>query len=142
MKYIFRNRARSTFLAVSLITFVLIVASAIAILNCEHVPGSTIKTPEEALWWAIVTVTTVGYGNYVPITLEGRIVAAILMVAGVGLFGTFTAYIASYFVESSSEVRKEQAKLNVLLSEFKELREEISELRNEIKNILAIAKKN
>ena len=135
MKYIFRNRAKGTFLTVILLTFMLIVISTIAILNCENVSNSTIKTPEEALWWAIVTVTTVGYGNYVPVTLAGRIVATFLMIAGVGLFGTFTAFVSSYFMDHSGEIKKEQVKLDILLKEFKELKSEISELRGELENI-------
>jgi voltage-gated potassium channel len=141
MKYIFRDRAKGTFLAVSLITFVLIVASAIAVLNFEIVQNGTIKTPGEALWWAIVTVTTVGYGDYIPVTLGGRIVAAVLMLAGVALLGTFTAYIANYFVETSLEVRKEQAKLSIIMNEFKELKDDIAELREELKNTKGQKKK-
>ena len=44
-----------------------------------------------------MTITTVGYGDNFPVTTEGRVIAAILMTAGVGLFGTFTAYVASWF---------------------------------------------
>jgi voltage-gated potassium channel len=142
IKYVFKNRAKGTFLTVILVTFLLIVVSSIAMLNCETVPNANIKTAEEALWWAIVTVTTVGYGNYVPVTLAGRIVASVLMIAGVGLLGTFTAYVASYFVDNSSEVRKEQVKLNILLREFKGLREEISELRDELKTAKESRKNN
>jgi voltage-gated potassium channel len=142
MKYIFKNRAKGTFLTVTLLTFVLIVVSSIAILNCETVPNANIKTPEEALWWAVVTVTTVGYGNYVPITLAGRIVATVLMIAGVGLFGTFTAFVSSYFVDSSIEVKKEQVKLDMLLHEFKGLKDEISALRDELENAKEAMKNN
>jgi voltage-gated potassium channel len=46
-----------------------------------------------------VTITTVGYGDKFPVTTEGRLIAALLMTAGVGLFGTFTAFVASWFVE-------------------------------------------
>jgi voltage-gated potassium channel len=133
MKYVFRNRAKGTFLTVALLTFILIVVSTIAILNFETVPNANIKTPEEALWWALVTVTTVGYGDFVPVTFGGRIVASLLMIAGVSLFGTFTAYIASFFVDTSGKIRKEQAKLSILLNEFKEIKEEMTELRNELK---------
>ena len=135
VRHLFRNRAKGTFFTVAMITFVIIIASSIVMLNCEKVPGSNIKTAGDALWWAVVTVTTVGYGNYYPVTIEGRIVAAILMIAGVGLFGTFTAYISSYFVDNSLEVKKEQLKLDELLAEFNELKSEISELKEELKRI-------
>ena len=71
---------------------------AIGILQVEKDPNSNIKTAEDALWWAYVTITTVGYGDKYPVTTEGRLIAVVLMTGGVGLFGTFTAYIASWFV--------------------------------------------
>ena len=94
----------------------MIVFCAIAILKFEKdAKGSTITTAEDALWWAYVTITTVGYGDKVPVTTEGRIIAAALMSVGVGLFGTFTAYVASWFVakkvESDEEEKKAEAEL-------------------------------
>jgi voltage-gated potassium channel len=76
----------------------LIIFSSIAILQVEKDPASNIKSAEDAIWWAYVTITTVGYGDKYPVTTEGRVIAAVLMTAGVGLFGTFTAYVASWFV--------------------------------------------
>lgn len=78
---------------------------------------TTIKLPEEtsrllnyidlAIWWSYVTITTVGYGDKYPVTTEGRIIAMFLMTAGVGLFGTFTAYIASLFVSDNKKEETE-----------------------------------
>jgi voltage-gated potassium channel len=73
-----------------------------------------------AVWWAVLTLTTVGYGDRYPITGEGRAVATLLMVAGVGLFGTFSGYVASWFLVPT-EKRQE--------SEVSELRAEIMALR-------------
>lgn len=77
----------------------MIIFSSIIILQVEKAPGSNIFTAGDALWWAFVTITTVGYGDLYPVTLEGRLVAVILMTTGVGLFGTFTAFVASWFVK-------------------------------------------
>ncbi|MFN3754114.1 potassium channel family protein [Flavobacterium sp.] len=96
--HIFANKAQGAFTSVSIIAILLVIFSAIGILQVETDPNSNIKTAEDAIWWAYVTITTVGYGDKFPVTTEGRIIAAILMTAGVGLFGTFTAYIASWFV--------------------------------------------
>ncbi len=58
-------------------------------------PNGNITTAETTLWWAIQTVSTVGYGDYYPVTAGGRVVAALLMLSGVGLFGTLTAWAAT-----------------------------------------------
>jgi len=84
----------------------MILFSSIAILQVEQDANSNIKTAEDATWWAYVTITTVGYGDKYPVTTKGRIIAALLMTVGVGLFGTFTAYLASWFV---GEGKKEEA---------------------------------
>lgn len=96
--HIFANKAEGAFTSVSVIAILLVIFSAIGILQVENDPNSNIKTAEDAIWWAYVTITTVGYGDKFPVTTEGRIIAAILMTAGVGLFGTFTAFVASWFV--------------------------------------------
>lgn len=96
---VFRNRAKGVFASVAIIALLLIVFSSIAILQVETAPNSNITTAEDAIWWAYVTITTVGYGDKYPVTTEGRFIAAFLMTAGVGLFGTFTAYVASWFVQ-------------------------------------------
>ncbi len=101
VNHIFRNRAQGAFTSVSIIALLLLIFSSIAILQVEDSPNSNIKTAEDALWWAYATITTVGYGDKFPVTTEGRLIAGILMTAGVGLFGTFTAYVASWFVDGS-----------------------------------------
>lgn len=98
VSHIFKNKAQGTFTTVSIIAIMLLIFSSIAILQVENKPESNIKTAEDAIWWAYVTITTVGYGDKFPVTTEGRIIAAILMTGGVGLFGTFTAFASSWFL--------------------------------------------
>lgn len=98
ISHIFANKAKGALTSVSIIAVLLVIFSAIAILQVENDANSNIKTAEDAIWWAYVTITTVGYGDKFPVTTEGRIIASVLMTAGVGLFGTFTAYVASLFV--------------------------------------------
>nr|WP_317046583.1 potassium channel family protein [Adhaeribacter arboris] len=95
VNHIFKNRVQGTFSAGATITVLMVLFSAIAILQVETDPNSNIKTAEDALWWAYVTITTVGYGDKFLVTTEGRVIAALLMTIGVGLFGTFTAFVAS-----------------------------------------------
>ena len=103
VNHIFKNKKEGTFSSVAIIAVLMVIFSAIAILQVEDDPNSNIKTAEDAIWWAYVTVTTVGYGDKFPVTTAGRVIGAILMTVGVGLFGTFTGFVASWFVESNKE---------------------------------------
>ena len=104
--HIFKHRTQGTLTSAVIIAVLMLLFSSIAILQVEDDPGSNIKTAEDAIWWAYVTITTVGYGDKFPVTTEGRVIAALLMTVGVGLFGTFTAYLSSWFV---GETKKEDA---------------------------------
>jgi voltage-gated potassium channel len=88
-----------------LLSVVLIVFAAAALeLGFEHTfAGSNIHDFGDALWWAVVTVTTVGYGDRFPVTAAGRGVAVVLMLVGIGLVGAVTATVASYFVEQRQD---------------------------------------
>lgn len=84
------------------------------------VSGSTIQNYGDALWWAVVTVTTVGYGDRFPVSSGGRGVAVVLMLLGIGLIGVLTATVASYFVESKTnedmaELRRRLDRIEALL---------------------------
>lgn len=111
--HVFENRARGVFTSVALISFVLILFSSITILNVETEPNATIKTAEDALWWSLATITTVGYGDVYPKSTAGHFVAAILMVAGIALFSTFTATVASVFVQK--DIQREDDKADLIL---------------------------
>jgi len=107
VNHVFRKKAQGAFTTVSVIAILMVIFSAIAILQVENDPNSNIKTAEDAIWWAYVTITTVGYGDKYPVTTEGRVIAAILMTTGVGLFGTFTGFLASWFVaEKKQEIER------------------------------------
>ena len=126
LQFLFTNRAQGTFATVAMITFVLVVFSSIAVLNFETAPDSNIKTAGDALWWSSVTVATVGYGDYYPVTHFGRIIAVLLMIAGVGLFGTFTAYASSFFLEQGAKAEKKRE--DEMLSEIRIIREKLDRI--------------
>lgn len=133
LTFLFQHRVRSTFAMVVMSSVLLTIFSSIAILNFEKTPEANIKCPEDALWWSFATITTVGYGDKFPVTTEGRIVAVILMVAGVGLFGTFTAFVASFFV--GAEQKKEETEIQALAAEVRLLRQKIESMEQKSSDI-------
>jgi voltage-gated potassium channel len=83
--------------------------AALAVLDVERSsPDANITDFGDAIWWAITTMTTVGYGDRYPVTGVGRMVAFALMVGGIALLGTVTATLASWLIESV-DAEKEQA---------------------------------
>jgi voltage-gated potassium channel len=69
----------------------------------QHAPGANITTGSDAIWYVIVTISTVGYGDRFPATDGGRLFGAILIVLGVGIVGTFTGYLANLFLSPSKQ---------------------------------------
>ena len=124
--YLLRERKITSLAAVTTISLLIVIFAAIGVLQFETSPDSTIKTEGDAFWWAFVTVTTVGYGDKVPLSPEGRIIACILMAVGVGLFGTFTGFIASLFVEP--ELTRDESAHERVLREMRSLDAKISSL--------------
>lgn len=96
--FVVGRRAESAFLATVLLALLLVVCASIAVLEFEVPAGGNIASAEDAMWWAVSTMTTVGYGDRFPITSEGRIAAVFLMAAGVGVFGTVSGLVASWFL--------------------------------------------
>ena len=88
---------------VLLIALAAIVTSALLVTAFERNGGGSIKDFDDALWWSVTTITTVGYGDTFPVTPEGRAVAVFLMVIGIALYGMITAGVAAYFVEGPGQ---------------------------------------
>lgn len=85
---------------------VAVAAAALAVSLLEQgAEGATIKDFPDGLWWAVTTISTVGYGDRFPVTGEGRVVAAALMLFGITFFGVLTASLAAFFVESRKDER-------------------------------------
>jgi voltage-gated potassium channel len=100
---------------VALMTIVIVGLGAIGIFAVERDQNNNIKSVGDALWWAIVTTTTVGYGDVSPVTGEGRLIAVGLMVVGIGFIGIFTATITSFFLQparTSEELETIEDRLN------------------------------
>ena len=116
-----RRRAENSMLAASLVAIMLITFCSIAILQFESGPQANIVSAEDALWWALTTITTVGYGDRYPTTGEGRLIAVILMSGGVGLFSVFSAFLASRFIGQDEQA--ENAEMTAMRAELRQIRE-------------------
>ncbi len=93
------------FAAAFIVMFIYVIS--LAELHVErYAHGSNIKTFGDAVWWACVTMATVGYGDYYPVTPQGRILAVILMMGGIAIVGTASATIVSYLNERTQHLRR------------------------------------
>ncbi|MCY3921989.1 MAG: potassium channel family protein [Chloroflexi bacterium] len=103
----------------------LVLLSATAVTTLERGQGGPIDSFADALWWSVATVTTVGYGDVVPVTAAGRALAYVLMLGGIGLFAALTANLAS---KLSWRADLEPARLAALVEELSEMREAVERL--------------
>lgn len=123
----FKDKLKGGFTAAALAVFLLLCFSSVSILICEQKePDANITTAGDAIWWSVATVTTVGYGDRYPTTTEGRVVAAVLMLSGLGLFGTISALTAAMFVG----LPEDDGGVSELTAEVRQLRAELAEFRN------------
>lgn len=110
--------------------------SSLAVLDAERdQPEASIQSFDDALWWAMTTVTTVGYGDQFPVTPTGRFVAVGLMLAGIALLGVVTASFASWLIEKVQEVEEDsqaatRRDVAALTAEIAALRHAIDSNRN------------
>lgn len=107
--------------------FGLVIIAATIVTSVEGGEGATIHSFTDALWWAVVTITTVGYGDMVPLTLAGRVTAVVLMLGGLAFLGGTTANLASYLMRGHSTEAKDTSRLR---KELEGLREEIAKLNS------------
>lgn len=93
------HRAENALLTVVFLVLCVLQFGALAVLRAElKSPDANITSAADAVWWTFVTITTVGYGDRFPVTNAGRIVGVLVMIAGVGLFGTLSGFLANQFL--------------------------------------------
>lgn len=118
------NRPKSALASALTIMILLVGFSSAGILIAEDGPDANIKTAGDAIWWSVTTITTVGYGDRYPTSLEGRVIAMVLMLCGVGLFGVLSGFVASVLLGKKSE---ENTELKEVLERLKAIEEKIGE---------------
>lgn len=93
---------------IGITSLIVVLVAATLMFVAEQGSGGPIASFADAIWWALTTVTTVGYGDTYPVTVLGRGVAVFLMLAGISLFGLLTANIAALFVEDEAADRQRE----------------------------------
>jgi voltage-gated potassium channel len=96
---VLKNRGQyATFITILLAGIVLSTASILVLQVESEAPNGNIRTGGEAVWWGLVTITTVGYGDFYPVTMFGRLTGVFVMFAGIGIIGALASILASLLV--------------------------------------------
>lgn len=130
----FIEKTKLNYIFLSLL--IIVIASSIAILVLEGSPTDQIQTPLDAVWYVVSTITTVGYGNDLPVTFGGKILGIILMIVGVVFFSLLTATLSSWFMRGI-ETEEEMLKNKIINMETT-----MNEMKSEIKEFKELLKKN
>ncbi|HEX2938727.1 MAG TPA: potassium channel family protein [Ruminiclostridium sp.] len=102
-----KNKARSAMSIYIVITTIIYLYGTLGIYNFEEGINKNINSFGDAMWMAFTTLTTVGYGDCYPITPGGRILCALLVLTGMGLFSLFTAEFAAYILKAVNKFKRE-----------------------------------
>jgi voltage-gated potassium channel len=118
------DRALSTFLfTIWAVILVLELAGASVFPAEENATGANIQTASDAIWWGLVTITTVGYGDKFPVTTVGRIIGTFLLITGIVLFSVLTGFIANFFITPHGHRRRRLRRHHDTAGEIADLRE-------------------
>lgn len=101
MEHVNRVTKHTGFIWLILAWLAVMLLCSVALYAAENGINAAVTSPLDALWWGITTMTTVGYGDIYPITAEGKIAAAVLMILGIGIYSAITATIASSLISTS-----------------------------------------
>lgn len=123
----------AAFITVLAALIVMTVASVLVLQFESRTAEANITTGGDALWWAVVTITTVGYGDTFPITLPGRLTGFLVMLAGVGIIGALASILASILVPSPEPAEEEEVSVSGSLQrELVDIRLELAALRRAV----------
>ncbi|MER2491950.1 ion transporter [Catenovulum sediminis] len=144
-----KQRIQTTMAGLLVFMVVIVAGSAVAIFIIEsEVPQSNIKTAEDALWWGLITISTVGYGDYYPVTTMGRVISSLLIISGVSLFGVISGYIASSFSHSNVQENIEEtvpdwakAMIQTQAQQNEAMKIQIAQLQKQIEKLTDSVKK-
>jgi voltage-gated potassium channel len=95
------------------LVLILTLSSILILLVETGDPKANIHTAEQAIWWALVTISTVGYGDFYPVTTLGHVIGALVIISGVSFFGVISGYMASVFITPEDNERQEAHEENI-----------------------------
>ena len=128
------NKTSTGLSGIGVIAILMTSIGSTSILLAEYnAPGANIVTAGDALWWALVTMTTVGYGDYYPVSEMGRVIASLLMVTGIGLFGTLSGVAAGFFLSDESDKPASLVAQQKILDRMETLQQEIHKIHKQQK---------
>jgi voltage-gated potassium channel len=130
---VLRNRGQYAFSFTALMALIVVSVASILVLQFESsAPDGNIKTGGDALWWAVVTLCTVGYGDYTPVTTLGRITGTFVMFAGIGIIGALASILASVLVSPVPEAMQPADEVSQLRLELERTQAELAALRQSV----------
>lgn len=110
VRSVIAHRAQSALLTLVLVAILMLEFGSLWMLRLEQdVPGANISNASDSLWYIIVTMATVGYGDEYPITNAGRVLGSLIILIGVGIFGTLTGYLANVFLSPVKKSKPQAA---------------------------------
>jgi voltage-gated potassium channel len=131
LRLIRHDPARAVIALTLLLTMMVMISSSLLILHFETAERSNIKSGYDAIWWTLTTMTTVGYGDHFPVTIKGRMIGGLVMVGGIALYATLTAFISAKIMEIYQAHERDE--VDAIYEEVRSLRVEMRELREALR---------
>ena len=126
-----RNRKETTLASILLLLVVLLTVGSMTILSVEsQAPEGNIHSWIDAIWWAFVTISTVGYGDHYPVTDVGKLVASIVIICGVGLFGMISGLITSIITHSAEDQLNDDMMMKTIIKQQQEILKRLEAIEN------------
>lgn len=132
---VIKNRSNYAAVITVLLALIILTSASVLVLQFEsQAPNAIITDGWDAFWYSIVTITTVGYGDFYPVTVGGRITAMFIMIAGVGIIGVLASLMSSVLIgtqpgDDAQQIENDESRFNVMEAEMAEMRKELAEIR-------------
>jgi len=125
IRHLSQERAQTALYILIFAVIFILETGGVLVLQAERAnPAANIQTANDAIWWAYVTITTVGYGDRFPVSTAGRLVGIVVMTTGVGVFATFAGFLSNKLLTPAEPERKEPSEFETSMTTgFEELRQ-------------------